>query len=407
MRLLVGILLVHGAAWLLAVTLRPGLMPQRQMAAEALSTLALVLMTTNLVLATRARGVERLLVGLDKVFVTHRTIGISVSLVALSHFLLVPKSVGYVPSKPVGYTTLTLLLLGVFIASAPRFPWRRLVPMRYELWKTSHKLMGLILVLAASHSLLAHTYVRQVPLLAAYVYTVASVGLLAWLYREFLFPVLRPNSIHTVDSTDRHPRLCELFLSPPLIARRSGQFVFLELQDGQPAEAHPFTISSGPDEPVRLSIKASGDFTSALPARVNAGSHVRLEGPYGAFNHERGRQRQLWLAGGIGITPFLSMARAIAPPLKATLIWSVHDAAEAIYDDELKALSATGGFSYRLHSSSESGHLDIATLRLPAPAADCSVFICGPLPMRTSALKSLRELGVQRSEIYFEEFRLR
>ena len=112
-------------------------------------------MSMNLMLSTRAGVLERWLRGLDKLFVTHRTIGLSVAVLITSHFLLVPKSVGFVWSKPFGYTAIALFLTAIFIASAPRFPWRVLVPLNYQTWKLSHRFMGILVALAVTHSLLA------------------------------------------------------------------------------------------------------------------------------------------------------------------------------------------------------------------------------------------------------------
>ncbi len=101
--------------------------------------------------------------------------------------------------------------------------------------------------------------------------------------------------------------------------------------DGPSREQHPFTISSGSHSDLRFSIKASGDFTKALLAGVPVGSAARIEGPYGAFDYRRGRPHQLWLAGGIGITPFLSMAEDLDAETDVLLVWSVRDEREAIY----------------------------------------------------------------------------
>ncbi len=67
--------------------------------------------------------------------------------------------------------------MAIFIASAPRFPWRVLVPLNYQTWKLSHRFMGVLVALAVTHSLLGHTYVKTSPLLVVYVYGVAALGL--------------------------------------------------------------------------------------------------------------------------------------------------------------------------------------------------------------------------------------
>jgi predicted ferric reductase len=386
-------------------------MPPRQIVAEFMSTFAVVLLSVNLVLSTRARLLERRLGGLDKLFVTHRTIGLSVALLVTAHFLLVPKSRGFVPSKPVGYVTLTLLLLAIFVASAPRFPWRRLVPLKYQTWKLTHRFMGVFLVLAATHSLLAHTYVRRVPLLMVYVYGVAAFGMAAWLYRELLFSRLGPFA--SCEIAQSRPvgsgvREITLMRAPVSLARLPGQFVFASFEDGPTREQHPFTISSGTNRPLRFSIEATGDFTRRLLGGVPQGSTVRVEGPYGAFTQCRGRVDQLWLAGGIGITPFLSMAADLDGVTNVLLVWSVRIESDAIYADELAGIAESHpNLRVVVHPTSELGHLSIGSLDLSAKPRDMSAFLCGPVAMRKQFIRQLRALGVPRSQIYFEEFRLR
>lgn len=405
-------MLMHAFVWAVALLTAGALVPGRQLVAESISTLALVLLSCNLILSTRAPILEKRLEGLDKLFVTHRLIGLTVGVLVITHLSIVPKSVGYIASKPVGYTTIAVLLTAIFIASAPRFPWRGLVPLKYQTWKSTHRFMGLVVAAAVLHSLLAPTYVRRVPLLAVYVYTIAALGLLAWSYRETVFARVGPFRRCTVQQCRRlGDDVLELTLASeagPYI-RTPGQFVFASSAAGPSKEQHPFTISSGPGAEVRFSIKASGDFTDALVSGVPLDSGIRIEGPYGAFNFRRGRQRQVWLAGGIGITPFLAMAADLDVGREVTLIWSIRDRSEAVYSGELEALSRdASGLTVVIHPTSELGHLDLAPLPGSLRAAeDLSVFICGPLPMRREFIRQLGALGIPRSEIYFEEFRLR
>jgi predicted ferric reductase len=406
-----GALVFHAALWTLALLLAPTLIPTRQLIAEGFSSLAVVAASANLILATRARVIERTLHGLDKLFVTHRAIGLTVAVLVTTHFLLVPKSVGRVPSKPAGYAAFTLLLLAIFIASAPRFPWRRLVQLKYQTWKLTHRFNGLIVALAVTHSLLAHTYVKGMPLLAVYVYGIASVGLLAWLYKESAFVWLGPFAEMKVERSEkRGSGITEVTMARPSgsLPRVAGQFAFVSFKSATSREQHPFTISSSAQRDVRLSIKASGDFTRELLTGVPIGSAVRIEGPYGAFDYHRGLPRQVWLAGGIGVTPFLAMAADLDGDFDVTLVWSVHDLGEAVYADELRMASERNSrLDFRIHNSSEQGHLDAGSIELAHEPRQYSYFICGPLPMRKAAMRRLRELGVPRHRVHFEEFRLR
>lgn len=408
--LLGAILVVHAGLWALALTAQPTFTPARQLIAEGCSTLAIVAMSVNLMLSTRARPLERSLQGLDKLFVTHRTIGLSVAVLVSTHFTLVLKTRGYVIAKPFGYTTIALLLTAIFMASAPRFPWRRLVPLKYQTWKFTHRFMGVIVALGVTHSLLGHPYVRTVPLLRVYVYGFAAVGLTAWLYRELLFARLGPFRDYQVGRTRvLGDNITEITLdSSASLSRVAGQFAFASFAGGPTLEQHPFTISSGAADDIRFSIRASGDFTEQLLSGMPTSSAVRVEGPYGAFDYRRGQPHQLWLAGGIGITPFLAMAEDIGAATSVTLIWSVRTEREAIYQQELAAAATRNpNLEFRVHCTAEQGHLDVGALVLEARPEEYSAFICGPVPMRQNLVRQLKALGVPRGEVFFEEFRLR
>ena len=78
-----------------------------------------------------------------------------------------------------------------------------------------------------------------------------------------------------------------------------GQFamVYLEAKDGW--HRHPFTISSAPQEDVlRVTVKALGDYTSRLQELIEPGMPAVIGGPHGRFNHRKGTDRQVWIAGG-------------------------------------------------------------------------------------------------------------
>ena len=253
-----SVALVHALMWAIGLSTTSAYAPVRQIVAGGFSTTALVLMSCNLILSTRAPFLERPLGGLDKLFVTHRWIGLTVGVLVLTHLSIVPQSPGWVPSKPVAFTTITVLLTAIFVASAPRFPWRRLVPLKYQTWKATHRFMGFVVAGAVTHSLLAYTFVKRTPVLAGWVYTVATLGLLAYAYRELLFSRLGPfRDSEVAASRAKGGGIMEITLSTGgPYARTGGQFAIASFAKGPTREQHPFTISSGPGADVRFSIKA-------------------------------------------------------------------------------------------------------------------------------------------------------
>ncbi len=200
-----------------------------------------------------------------------------------------------------------------------------------------------------------------------------------------------------------------------------GQFAFYWFLKGVPGkEEHPFTISAGADESAsgkRLSFtaKSLGDFTEALP-QVQKGDLLKVNGPYGIFSYRflQEQQPMVWIAGGIGITPFLSMARTLAVeknPARPLLLWNARRPEDFIYLDELKASAEV----VQLLDNQEAewdgmrGKMTKAFLQgvLTEDHLNRAVFfICGPPAMMAAVRTNLSGLGVDNSRMLWERFAL-
>jgi predicted ferric reductase len=79
--------------------------------------------------------------------------------------------------------------------------------------------------------------------------------------------------------------------------------------------SHPYTIASHwqADNPkIRFVVKELGDHTNRLRAKLHVGQDVTIEGPYGRFTFDDDRPHQIWIGGGIGITPFIARMQYMA-----------------------------------------------------------------------------------------------
>jgi predicted ferric reductase len=411
---LLAALAVNAAVWVLALAGHAAGLPLQRLAAEFLSTTAIVLMSANAVIATRPFVLDRLYRGLDKLFVSHRVDGVAVACLVLGHFLLMPKTPGWTAAKLIALPNITLLLISIALAIAPRSPWRELTKrLRYDQWKAEHRFMGVFLGAALVHSLLAHPIAYAFAPTRLWVQGVAVLGLLAYAYRELAERFVRERYRYEVAATS-HPAagILEVRLAPspgPVLRHRAGQFAFVRFDAGPSHEQHHFTLSAAPvaDGTLRYTIHSSGDWTRALHAGLPAGSAARLEGPYGGFDWRRGGGRQLWVAGGIGITPFLAFLGDEALDREVLLVWSVRDLAEAPCVEELRAHAAAHEHvEVRIHESGRQGQLSVAGLELERPS-ELSAFLCGPVPMREALRAQLRAAGVPDRAIFWEEFSLR
>jgi predicted ferric reductase len=272
--------------------------------------------------------------------------------------------------------------------------------------------MGLFFILGAVHALVVPSIYNQLPLVRGFAAILMIIGAGSWVYRAFLsgvFDKATPYEISAIRPLSSE--VLEVMLSPVSkgIEYVPGQFVFLSFAEPDLSEPHPFTINSHPGESeLRFSIKALGDYTTKLQKALKTGIKAKVEGPYGCFDYRKGKRRQLWLAGGIGITPFLSFLQDVDDDHEITLVWSVNQADEAFYHEEIEALSINNpNFNYHRHVVVTEGYLQLAAHHVGSRPDDCSIYICGPEAMRQNFIKQLVELGIPVRDIHFEEFSFR
>ncbi len=211
-----------------------------------------------------------------------------------------------------------------------------------------------------------------------------------------------------------------------LAARKAGQFVAIRVPaaDGW-SEPHPFTISAAPeDEHLRLTIKKEGAFTAAIPA-LTPGTPVKVMGPLGVFCQGiDDRPEIVMLAGGVGITPFLSVLRHFrncGVKNRILLFWSNKTIADVFCGEELAAMTGelplnvvhclsreedvAGYGDARLPGVKyEKGRLSAEILKKHGVTANAACYVCGPPPMMDTALKELESLGVDPAQVEQERF---
>jgi predicted ferric reductase len=202
---------------------------------------------------------------------------------------------------------------------------------------------------------------------------------------------------------------------------RAGQFAWFNWRSSPfTMREHPFSISSSAERPdtVGFTVKELGDFSAALAGAV-AGERVYLDGPYGSFCPDRHpAPGYVFVAGGIGIAPILSILRTLADrgdrrPLR--LIYAYKDLESLTGREELERLTARLDLRITLVLSQpapdwtgERGFLTRAIFEraLPADYRDYHYFVCGPGPVLALAERELRGLGVGYRRIHAEIFDL-
>jgi len=296
---------------------------------------------------------------------------------------------------------------------------------RYEGWRLAHIVLATTVVVASAlHVWWLHHLIAK-PLLAAW-FSVLGLGMLGLLsYRWVWRParaMRRSYVVHEVRQAS--PTAVTVVLHArghEGIKFDAGQFAWLKL-GGSPFvfEEHPFTIASTAAEPWRkeFTIKALGDF-SELIAGLRPGRRVYLDGPHGRFTlADLPATGFVFLAGGVGITPMLSMLRTMADendPRPALLVVGGRSVDDLVHRSEILALAdrlsltsievvAEPGERWTGETGFVNRNLIERYLPHHRERRRRQWFICGPPPMIAAVLRDLDQLGVPRSHIHTEMF---
>lgn len=191
---------------------------------------------------------------------------------------------------------------------------------------------------------------------------------------------------------------------------KGGQFIFIATPFSFISEYHPFSVLAVKDngKQIKLGIKEEGDFTKKM-AQLQKGTMIRIKGVYGHMTAPSNKQPVICIAGGIGITPCISLLSSLPTQRQGILLWSVHAKNDLIFQNELTKLVQTHpNVKVICHISSEEGHLnenklnnDLNSLKSKNNA---NYFICGPQRMSNSITTDLEKIGISSRHILSEGF---
>ena len=431
---LLSLLAAICAAWALAVahTTYPAdsatLWVVRQEAMNLTGLLSIALMSLSMLLATRPAWLERPLNGLDRIYRLHKWSGILAISFAAAHWLaklssgpikaLIGRD-GRLPKirydgllevlrelgKDFGEPALYLVLLMLAITLWRRFPYRT--------WRHLHRAMPVLYLMLALHAALLSPpdyWTQPIGVLLAALLAVGVVASAISLGGAIGRRRQVTGSVRAVGQAGGITELtCQLGERWP--GHRPGQFAFITFDRSE--GAHPFTIASADrgDRTVTFNIKALGDFTKDLAQRVEVGQKVIVEGPYGCFQlaPQPPAARQIWVAGGVGATPFVAWLEALqaAPTRAADLHYCTRDRDADTMVGRLQTLcAALPGIALTIHSARHGDVLSAASLKL-AKEEQSEVWFCGPSGLAEALKKGLSASWNGRWRFHQEAFEMR
>ena len=367
--------------------------------------------------------------GVDIIYYFHKQISLLLLLFILAHPLIL------IVSEPVVVEMLKPDLLNRYMAAGivsfvmiifimVSSWWRKQLGIHYDNWRLVH------IFLSASAFLLALVHIAGV---SHYIATpekriVWGAIMFCWflllLYVRLIKPISllrKPYEVRKVISERGNAHT--LVVAPVEhtgISFRPGQFVWLTMWSSPfGIREHPFSISSSAEEPkeLRFTIKELGDFTRRVKD-APVGLPVYIDGPYGAFSIDRyaAAPGYVFIAGGIGIAPIMSMLRTLADrkdKRNHVLFFAGGNLDKLTFYKELfelkKKLSLQIVFVLEKPTTDwqgETGFLtgEMLNRYLPKNKPELVYFICGPVPMIHLAEKELHRLGVPLHHLHSELF---
>lgn len=401
--------------------------------------LAIGAMSVAMILALRPRWPERWFGGLDKMYRLHKWLGISALVVSVIHWLWAQGTkwaVGWGllerpvrgPRAPID-NPLEAALAGLrgtaegwgewaFYAAVVLIVLALITYFPYRLFYKTHRLLaGAYLVLVFHTVVLTKFSYWMTPL--GWVIAVLLAGGTWAAIVVLLRRVAAERQVKgRILSLQYYPgvRALETEIEVPSgwPGHKPGQFAFAtsDVSEG----AHPYTIASSWQEQSRritFITKELGDHTNELRDKLRVGQDVKIEGPYGCFTFDDECPHQIWIGGGIGITPFIARMKEMAAQRGKGADWPQCQSVDLFHTtadvderafEKLAADAKSANIELHLLIDARDGFLTGKRIRDAVPKwSEASIWFCGPTGFGAALRKDFAENGFAVTERFHQE----
>jgi predicted ferric reductase len=385
---------------------------------------AAVLVMNQVLLISRVPFVERTL-GHDRAAATHTFMGKVAFIAMLVHASLILIMSAHYDGRSVLAEIPAMWDIGWFmVAAQAALGFFTLVVVtsllivrrrwKYENWHTVHLFVYLAIMLVIPHQFIEGSTFRSKGAAWWFWLILYVVTISCWLAFRVVRPLLHARRFHLVVSsvTPHADGSVSIVMTGRNLSRlgaRSGQFMLWRfLAAGYWREAHPFSLSRTPGDTLRITVKPSGDGSTAL-AQVPLGTRVLFEGPLGVFTSAvRTRPGVVYISAGIGITPLRAL---LEEPQRGPVdvVLRAQSADAAPLRGEVHELAARHGatvhefFGSRGQGWSAAAEpATLGTLVDDLPQRD--VYICGPVTWADAVEADALAGGAAPEAIHRERF---
>jgi len=398
----------------------------------SLAFFGLAIMAMQFILSARIKKTHEPF-GTDLVYIFHRQMGIAAFLLVCSHpILLFILDIRYIrllniftaPLRVQFSLTALLLLICLYCFAE----YRKQLKIPYWFYKLWHGIFASVIIpLALYHIFTGGGYIdlpwkKTLWIIYSFLFT------LTVFYTRVIYPLRLINNPYKIKQVKPERGGVWTITMEPVNHKgfqfKPGQFAWITAWKTPFSDSeHPFTIASSAERKgaIEMSIKSLGKFTSRIK-ELEVGDKVFVDGPYGYYSIDRypDTKRIVFISGGIGVTPIMSMLRSMADrndnrPI--ILFYSNQEWDTLTFREELENLQMKLKMQVIFTIErppqdwqGEKGFLNSTILnKYVSPewkSKGTEVFLCGPAPMMNAVEKALLASGFEESQVHTERFAL-
>ena len=392
-------------------------------------SIAIVYMVMSMVLSVRFSIINNYAGGLDKAYKIHKWVGIWAFVSSIVHwftetwFIDICKLIFTLPPKVKGVSTISDFAKQVYHIGNDMVEYAfyafvivlvisliKKVP--YHIFRYIHKTIPVLFLFAAYHSFTIQIKGAWFGSIGSFMLSIiifigvvcALIDLLQLIgYKHKVFGEVVKYSYNENNKT----MAIDIKTMKPFDFK-AGQYVFLRF--GHKKEPHPFSIAGCDKENnvIRFIIKELGDYTASLKNNVKVEDVVIMEGPYGTFTFNSDNQ-QVWVAGGIGITPFIArLEYLVSSGKKVDNVDFFYSARGENPFVEVEKLSKRAGVRFHYTNTLKEGRLSFDKIKqFIKDAASVSIWYCGPEKFGKAIQDNAKNAGIKNNNIHYDSFDMR